>query len=209
MTMDLITLRLCFSIQRATKSIFQMRASRLHLFRTDFNTTRDEIIEFLGLKKERCIVPEYNMELILALGRNLLSNSLDIVPNMELILELGRILLSLCLDILLVYIHCLSQSRNPKDAKELTLVIQKLDPWLKDLDGDDMKKRSLLVEILIETISYHDDDLAAERIAVILVEHNKVCKDDHMLEMGMAFVRKDIWGKNDFLRRVIGHLDRH
>ncbi|GJR11925.1 hypothetical protein Tco_0794577, partial [Tanacetum coccineum] len=43
---------------------------------------------------------------------------------------------------------------------------------MKDLDGDDMERRSLLVEHLIETISYHDDALAAERIAVTLLEHN-------------------------------------
>ncbi|GJR36825.1 retrotransposon protein, putative, ty1-copia subclass [Tanacetum coccineum] len=51
------------------------------------------------------------------------------------------------------------------DARELFSVIQKLDPWLKDLDGDDMKRRSLLVEHLIKTINYHDDDLAAEHMA--------------------------------------------
>ncbi|GKA51668.1 ARID DNA-binding domain-containing protein [Tanacetum coccineum] len=93
------------------------------------------------------------------------------------------------------------------DARELFSVIQKLDPWMKDLDGDDMKRRSLLVEHLIETINYHDDDLAAEHMAVILLEHNKVCKDARMLELGLAFVRKAIWGKKGFLRRVIGHLD--
>ncbi|GKE49908.1 hypothetical protein Tco_1481166, partial [Tanacetum coccineum] len=97
---------------------------------------------------------------------------------------------------------------NTQDARELFSVIQKLDPWMKDLDGDDMKRRSLLVEHLIETINYHDDDLAAEHMAVILLEHNKVCKDARMLELGLAFVRKAIWGKKGFLRRVIGHLDR-
>ncbi|GKB02300.1 reverse transcriptase domain-containing protein [Tanacetum coccineum] len=108
------------------------------------------------------------------------------------------------------YSTCMNKNRfcKTQDARELFSVIQKLDPWMKDLDGDDMKRRSLLVEHLIETINYHDDDLAAEHMAVILLEHNKVCKDAHMLELGLAFVRKAIWGKKGFLRRVIGHLDR-
>ncbi|GJX14237.1 separase [Tanacetum coccineum] len=152
----------------------------------DISTTRKEIrayMEFLGIEKHHCIVPVYNVEL----DKSLLTNTLDI---------------------LLVYIYCLSQSCNTQDARELFSVIQKLDPWMKDLDGDDMKRRSLLVEHLIETINYHDDDLAAEHMAVILLEHNKVCKDARMLELGLAFVRKAIWGKKGFLRRVIGHLDR-
>ncbi|PWA40575.1 Peptidase C50, separase [Artemisia annua] len=161
---------------------------KLLLVRNDISTTRKEILacmKLLGVKEDESIVPVYEMQL--CKNKNLLTNTLDI---------------------LLAYICCLSQSRNTEDARELVLVIQKLDPWMKDLDGDDMKRRSFIVEHLIETISYHNDDLAAERIAVTLLEHNKVCKDARMLELGMAFVRKDIWGKKDFLRKVIGHLDR-
>ncbi|GJQ93042.1 hypothetical protein Tco_0004181 [Tanacetum coccineum] len=107
---------------------------------TDISTTRKEIrayMEFLGIEKHHCIVPVYKMEL----DKSLLTNTLDI---------------------LVMYIYCLSQSCNTQDARELLFVIQKLDPWMKDHDGDDMKRRSLLVEHLIETINnYHDDDLAA------------------------------------------------
>ncbi|GJZ52908.1 hypothetical protein Tco_0607793 [Tanacetum coccineum] len=124
-------------------------------------------MEILGIKQDDFIVPVYNMK----------------------VMKLNKIFLTHILDILLVHTYCLSRSCYTEDATELLLVIKELDPWMKDLDGDDMKRRRLLVKNLMETsISYHDDGLAAERIAVTLLEHNKVCKLDARMQEPMTFI---------------------
>ncbi|GJT42144.1 hypothetical protein Tco_0942009 [Tanacetum coccineum] len=65
------------------------------------------------------------------------------------------------------------------DARELVLVIQKLDPLMKDLDEDDMERGRLLVEHLIKTISYHDYDLAAQQIASKLASFTSPKEDEN------------------------------
>ncbi|GJZ79038.1 separase isoform X1 [Tanacetum coccineum] len=46
------------------------------------------------------------------------------------------------------------------------------------LDSDMVGRTELVIHLLEPTSYAADDDLAAERIAVTLLEHNKVCKDD-------------------------------
>ncbi|GKF68752.1 hypothetical protein Tco_0198431, partial [Tanacetum coccineum] len=97
-----------------------------------------------------------------------------------------------------------------EDVREVLLVIEKIDPWLMALDSDMVGRTELVIHLLEPTSYAADDDLAAERIAVTLLEHNKVCKDDPtMLQLGKALVsREELWEELEFLRKVLGHLDR-
>ncbi|GJT74012.1 separase isoform X1 [Tanacetum coccineum] len=167
-----------------------VRVTRIleHLLHDNIDTARNEIFQFLellGKKEAESIVPRYDSTLDVTLSRTILT-------------------------ILLKYAECLSRSKNIEDVREVMLVIEKIDPWLMALDSDMVGRTELVIHLLEPTSYAAADDLAAERIAVTLLEHNKVCKDDPtMLQLGKALVsREELWEELEFLRKVLGHLDR-
>ncbi|GJY82856.1 hypothetical protein Tco_0496232 [Tanacetum coccineum] len=119
----------------------------------------------------------------------------SILPSYNMTLDEGS--LNCIFGILLSYLHCLLQS---EDFAKLIKVVEELDPWLKSLDED---MRTWIVELLIKTMDYNDDEFTAQRFAVTLLEHAKVSKDVYMIEMGTSLVRK---GNPDFFRRVLEQL---
>ncbi|GJZ96498.1 hypothetical protein Tco_0668832 [Tanacetum coccineum] len=108
-------------------------------------------------------------------------------------------ILNIIWDILLSYFECLLQS---EDVAKLVKLVEELDPWLNSFD-EDMRTRTWIVKLLIETMDYNHDELTAKRFAVTLLEHAKVSQDVHMIEMGTSLVRK---GTLDFFLGVLEQL---